>query len=113
MAAALHHATGNILNVSAIVEYFGGPDEVATAFKKHGLVPLTSFAVKQWMHRQRIPLQRQLDLQALAKKQGRALDLTRYFLAEYKVLPKRKKRSKPKTLKKKAPSQATRTRASA
>jgi hypothetical protein len=111
MAASLHHATGAILNVSMIVEFFGGPDEVSFAFKKHGLVQLTPFAVKQWMHRQRIPLHRQLDLQTLAKKQGRAFDLSRYFLNEYKVLPKRKKRPNSKPSKKRSLSVVPRTKA--
>jgi hypothetical protein len=111
MAAALHHATGDILNVAAIVLFFGGPDEISTAFKKHKLPSLTPYAVKQWMHRQRIPLHRQINLQTLAVKQGKKLDLSRYFIPEYKVLAKRKRN--PKAPAKKVPPQPSRTRASA
>lgn len=111
MAASLHHATGDILDVSAIVAFFGGPDEISTAFKKHKLPSLTPFAVKQWMHRQRIPLHRQINLQSLAQRQGKTLDLTRYFLPKYKVLAKRKRN--PKAPAKKVPPQPPRTRASA
>lgn len=61
-------ALGARLDTLAIVRYFGGPEELAYALKKHALADLTPYAVKQWCTRRHIPVLRRLDLQTLANK---------------------------------------------
>lgn len=66
------------LNTLAVVQFFGGADELARVLKVHKIADLTPYAIKQWCQRRHIPFPRRLDLEALAKKQGKPFNLSRY-----------------------------------
>ena len=63
------------LDTSAIVAFFGGPEELARALKVKKIARLTPFAVQQWCRRKHIPFARRLELEALATAQNRPFDL--------------------------------------
>ncbi len=77
---ALQHrgALGARLDTLAIVQFFGGAEELSRALKAHKITTLTPYAIKQWCTRRHIPFLRRLDLLALAKAQNRSLSLSRF-----------------------------------
>lgn len=76
------------LDTLAVVQFFGGADELARVLKTHKLADLTPYAIKQWCQRRHIPFPRRLDLEALAKKQGKPFDLASFERKPVAATPK-------------------------
>lgn len=79
MVKRLTQPAAQEIDVSKVINFFGGREALAVALEKHSIVKITRYALDKWVARGDIPAARLEDLKSLAR--ARQID---FQIAEFR-----------------------------